>query len=227
MKRIASLLAMATLATSLMAGGAQATTVTYGSTSYGSTPNTQLRYNENYSGALYNVLVSDFDSSTWTPTSFTGTYVIPTGSVSGQYAAPSYGAGQDATKYLAVYGDSSITYKFDKTYDYFGLWWGSIDTYNTLTFYNGSDQVGSYRGNDLVGLTPNGDQRVVASNRFINFTDLTFDSVKLSSGSNSFEVDNLTVGNTTAPVPEPGTMVLLGAGMLGLAIFGKRRMNKE
>jgi hypothetical protein len=30
-----------------------------------------------------------------------------------------------------------------------------------------------------------------------------------------------------APVPEPGTMVLLGAGMLGLAIFGKRRMNRE
>ena len=28
-------------------------------------------------------------------------------------------------------------------------------------------------------------------------------------------------------VPEPGTMALLGFGMLGLAIFGKRRMNKE
>lgn len=30
-----------------------------------------------------------------------------------------------------------------------------------------------------------------------------------------------------SPVPEPGTMVLLGFGMLGLAIYGKRRMNKE
>ena len=30
-----------------------------------------------------------------------------------------------------------------------------------------------------------------------------------------------------APVPEPGTMMLLGIGMLGMAIYGKRRMNKE
>jgi len=30
-----------------------------------------------------------------------------------------------------------------------------------------------------------------------------------------------------APVPEPGTMMLLGIGMLGLAVYGKRRMNKQ
>lgn len=37
--------------------------------------------------------------------------------------------------------------------------------------------------------------------------------------------DNL-IGHDTAPVPEPGTMMLVGFGMLGLAIYGKRRMNK-
>jgi hypothetical protein len=35
------------------------------------------------------------------------------------------------------------------------------------------------------------------------------------------------VSGDSAPVPEPGTMMLLGIGMLGMAVYGKRRMNKE
>jgi hypothetical protein len=46
--------------------------------------------------------------------------------------------------------------------------------------------------------------------------------------SGTSDYNDMVVGVTdVAPVPEPGTMVLLGAGMLGLAIFGKRRMNRE
>jgi len=39
--------------------------------------------------------------------------------------------------------------------------------------------------------------------------------------------DGITFTIDTAPVPEPGTILLLGFGMFGLAIFGKRRMKKE
>ena len=39
-----------------------------------------------------------------------------------------------------------------------------------------------------------------------------------AAGVTSFDFD-------VAPVPEPGTMLLLGAGFLGLAIYGKRRKN--
>ncbi len=38
-------------------------------------------------------------------------------------------------------------------------------------------------------------------------------------------LDNVRVD--AAPVPEPGTIALFGIGMLGMAIYGKRRMNKE
>lgn len=62
----------------------------------------------------------------------------------------------------------------------------------------------------------------------------TFDisSINLDKGAvfhNTMECgnDNLIGKSEAAPVPEPGTMALLGFGMLGLAIYGKRRMNKE
>jgi hypothetical protein len=47
-----------------------------------------------------------------------------------------------------------------------------------------------------------------------------------SSGDNHSGDDHNCNPNVT-PVPEPGTMMLLGIGMFGLAVFGKRRMNKE
>jgi hypothetical protein len=52
------------------------------------------------------------------------------------------------------------------------------------------------------------------------------DGTSINSG-NLSNLTSFTLTPETAPVPEPGTIVLLGAGMLGLAIFGKRRMNKE
>jgi hypothetical protein len=38
---------------------------------------------------------------------------------------------------------------------------------------------------------------------------------------------NTLLGGGAAPVPEPGTMMLLGVGMFGLAVYGKRRKNNK
>jgi hypothetical protein len=42
---------------------------------------------------------------------------------------------------------------------------------------------------------------------------------------NGFTTSQVTASLEVTPVPEPGTMLLLGAGFLGLAIYGKRRQN--
>jgi len=151
-----------------------------------------------------------------------------TGSLSGYNAAPYGPSGADATDYLTVPYDMadgvSMSATGFGTANYLGLWWGSIDTYNTLNFYNGLTLVASVTGS-MVSPTPNGNWTNAATNRYVNILGLPdFDTFELVSTNYAFEVDNIAVG-TVAPVPEPGTMLLLGIGMFGLALYGKRRMN--
>jgi len=53
--------------------------------------------------------------------------------------------------------------------------------------------------------------------------DINLLTISASNTGDGFGIDDFTV----AAVPEPGTMMLLGIGMLGMAVYGKRRMNKN
>lgn len=144
---------------------------------------------------------------------------IVAGNQSGVYASP-YGI---SDSYLTV-GNGTASLSLSSSYDYFGLYWGSADTYNHLSFFLNDVLVDSFSGNELAPLMASGNQTSYSSNRFVNFlfTDGDrFNRVTLRSDGYAFETDNHAFGNTTS-VPEPSTLLLLGAGGLPLLLRKKR-----
>lgn len=170
-----------------------------------------------YSG----VTIETFDGAPlWT---WSGNGAVVSGST-GINAAPFGVFAQDATNYVTVpKTDSSDSYSYTATlnanYNYFGIWWGSMDTYNTLSFDNGL----FFTGSSIAAPGPaNGDQTSFFTNFYVNFLDLpSFNSFTMTSTQYAFEADNIAVGQ----LPEPATMLLLGLGLIGLA--GARRKFKK
>jgi len=161
-----------------------------------------------------------FDDGTCAGYASCSNETIVSGSSSGVYATPYL----DTTKYSTVAGGQTSTFNLGFAADYFGLYWGSIDSYNTISFYLGDSLVQSFNGAPVAALLQNGGQTDWLSNRYINFNfiNATFDKVLLISGSNAFETDNHAFRK--ASVSEPMTLVLMGLGLFGLVAV--RRFNR-
>jgi VCBS repeat-containing protein len=140
--------------------------------------------------------------------SASGNAGVVNGSSSSVTAAPFVGPApghQDTTNYLSIGGNGTETITFATAKNAFGLYWGSLDSYNTITFYDGATLVGSYTGADISPLFPNGNQGSFASNGYVEFSGLhSFNKVVLGSTSNAFEIDNISAGSipsaTLAPI---------------------------
>ena len=132
------------------------------------------------------------------------------GGSEGLYATPS----SDGTNYMAVLSGQSETVVYGKTYSELGLYWGSIDTYNVITLFNGANSV-------VVPVPPvaSGDQFANDSNRYFVVSGFDFNKAVFSSTQNSFEFDNVAVGG----VPEPSTWAMMLLGFAGLGFAGYRK----
>lgn len=152
-------------------------------------------------------------------TTCVGDFSLVNGSRSGKYAQP-FGVN---SQYLTVPNPAPTTqsaiFTLDAAADYFGLFWGSIDSYNFISFYLNNNLVASYSGSNIVGQFANGNQLSFSSNRYINFDfgDDAYDSVKLTSNGFAFESDNHAFKKLVS-VTEPTTVLLFLLGLIGLAL---------
>lgn len=173
--------------------------------------------------------------------------LVVTGSMSGQYAAPFLSGsngiglgnpigtanqpnGPDTTPYItsgsfgAVVGAAAeIVLPGSGGYTYFGLLWGSVDTYNTLSFYNGTTLIGSITGSDVIA-SPIGDQGVNGT-VYVNITStVLFTRVVATSSQYAFEFDNIAFARDNPfNVPAPAALGVFGVALLGLAWATRRR----
>lgn len=211
-----SILRTPTILTTLALGLASAslglsTTITIGGT---------LSGNSGETTSIANTSLTNFDS--WTlPSNYTltGTAGIVSGNSNGQYASPT----GDSTPYLST-GTGAVTIDFaSQPIDYFGLYWGSVDAYNSIVFTNTLGQTSTYSGSSLaaLGVLVNGNDSA-----YVNFYaagDQNWTSVTLSSTENAFEFDNV---STAAPEPASFAMAGLGIGFAALGVIRRRKLQK-
>ena len=201
----------------------------------------------------FTILTLPSSSTNPAPAATSGTVYVGTltGSVANQYRSPfenatsagggtdtgvgngGYGiTGWDKLAYSSVQAGASATYDFAST-NTLSILWGSPNSYNTLTFMNGKNVVGSITGTSESGSVSGiGIGILTYGHDQMTFTDTggTFDSVVLSSTTNAFEFADLTVGSGAftpfTPTPLPGALPLFATGFGALGLFGWRRKRK-
>lgn len=169
-----------------------------------------------------------FNFNSGAPAGLSGNYSITTGTTA-QLAAAPHG---DLTPYLVVPGlggtlPGSATLNLGGSFGNISFYWGSIDTFNTVTFYTGlggtGTSLGAYTGSMVPGATADGAQATNANNRrvFFDFGALKAGSVVFASTNHAFEIDDVA---TAVPEPAIWATLIAGFGMVGVSLRRRRPM---
>lgn len=130
----------------------------------------------------------------------------------------------DTSKYVGIGTNGLATFTFAQPTNYFAMQWGSVDSYNTLTFYNGATEIGTFNGQQIINAAS-----LIAGNQsshgtqFVNFISTEFFTRAVASSSGvAYEFDNIRIGLSNAPLPGALPMFAAVIGM-GAYVASRRR----
>ena len=171
--------------------------------------------------SMVGMTTADFNSGT-APSqfTFTGNAGVTTGSKPLVYLQP----GGDSTSYAYVGPGGSISETLGAAgvgVNYFGLYWGSPDAYNSLTFTDTMGNQVVYGAGGIAVPTFTQYQGNAESYVEFNVSGNNWVSVTWNSFTPAFEFDNVTSG--ILATPEPASVGLLGLALIGLGAAFRRR----
>ncbi len=132
---------------------------------------------------------------------FSGTSGIYMGNVAGITAAPWTPTGLETGNYFSTQPRGEISINYERTQQYFGIMWGSVDSYNSLAFYNNDRMVEQVTGRDITR-NPAGNQAATGT-YFANFNfaeESGFNRVVFSSSTPAFEFNMIAYSTQTQAI---------------------------
>jgi hypothetical protein len=143
-----------------------------------------------------------------------------TGRKGGYWEAPF----ENNTRFLTVGSPAlpgPVTIAFSTPINYFGMYVGSPDPYNSIEFYSGGTLLGAFSGSAII----NPADSALRSAGFVNFSidGGSADRIVMNSGIAAFETDNHAF--VTVHAPEPMTMGLAGTALIAF-VLARRRVRR-
>ena len=149
--------------------------------------------------------------------------------------ATHYGAAGTGTFGTPSQGTPDTMFSTKPGYQFlsFSAYIGSLDDYNTISFFHSGTEVASFSGTVLAALAGNGtiadgSKTGDEANRRFFFTFDASDQVNqivFSSFAPAFEFDNFAAAITGVPEPQTWAMMILGFGFIGFMLRNGRRQS--